>query len=166
MALRRGLVEGGQPGQPGEQVLGHAEVAEERLAVGGEEDVGRLDVAVEHAPAVGRAEGVGDAGQDGDGLARGQPAPLDQEVVERAAPGQRHDDGDAVAVVEHVDHPDDVGVVELGQDRRLPPQPVAPCRPRRSARARLTATTWASAPSRVACQTEPVVPRPTRASRR
>ncbi len=69
---------------------GDAEVAEQRLAVGREQHVGRLDVTVEDAAPMGRGQGVGDRGRHGHDLARGQRRPFEQQVLERAARRELH----------------------------------------------------------------------------
>ena len=50
----------------------------------------------------------------------GQGAPLPQQVAQRAAVDQLHDQEDQVAVAALVEHRDDAGVPEPGRDARLP----------------------------------------------
>ena len=53
-------------------LLGQPEVGDPRVAVLVEEDVGRLEVAVDHAALVGVLDGLGDLADQPGGLARGQ----------------------------------------------------------------------------------------------
>src|SRR6185295_17961431 len=79
----------GEPGLIGQ--LGDAEVEELRLAVGGDDDVGGLDVAVDDPPLVGAGEAGGDLPGDLDGLAEGERTALDA-VAQRLALVERHGD--------------------------------------------------------------------------
>ena len=98
-----------------------AEVGQQGLAVGREQHVGRLHVAVEHPPPVGRRQRVGHRSGQRHDLARRQPAALGQQVVERPARRVLHGERHPVAVLDHLEHADDVRVVELREQRRLPP---------------------------------------------
>ena len=57
------------PGPPSRR-LGQAPVDDERLAIFADDDVGRLDIAVEHAPAVGVVDGVADVDEPAQQLAQ------------------------------------------------------------------------------------------------
>src|SRR5690606_8511353 len=77
---------------------GDAEVGDLDLALGGDEHVARLDVAVHDAVAVGEVEGGGDVGGDVGGTVGVQP-PLGPQDLGQAAPP-------------HVLHDDEVGALE------------------------------------------------------
>ncbi len=98
---------------------GDAEVGDLHLTVGADEDVGRLDVAVHHAAAVGEAERGGDLAGDLRGLHRADVAVGPQDVGERAALHVLHRHEVGVGVLAPVVHADDVGVVEVGRRLRL-----------------------------------------------
>ena len=89
-------------------------------AVGVEEHVARLDVAVHHAGPVGlgqrAAEGVGQALH----LVRREPDRAGHPVGQGAAGEVRHHEGDLVAVVDDLEELDDVRVVEAGEHLGLP----------------------------------------------
>jgi hypothetical protein len=98
---------------------GDAEVGHLHLAVGADEHVGRLDVAVYHAVAVGVAERSGDLAGDLGGL-NGIDVPVRlQNVGERAATHVFHRHEVGVRVLAPVVHADDVGMVEVGRGLRL-----------------------------------------------
>ena len=81
--VRRGQVVAG---------LRDAEVGDEHAAVGRQQDVRRLDVAVDDAAAVRGVERVGDLGQDRDGLARFHGTVLVEVVAQRRAVDELHHD--------------------------------------------------------------------------
>ena len=91
---------------------------------------------------------------------------LGHPLGEGAAGEVRHHERDLVAVVEHLEELDDVGVVEAGEHLGLPLDPLpgpghvlgGPCRVRR-----LSATSVPS--SRRPRSTTPIPPRPSRATR-
>ena len=104
--------------------LGDAEVDDARAAVGVDEDVGGLEVAVDDAPLVGVVHGVDDLQEELDDGGDAGPwrevrerlAPL----VERAALDVLHHQREATALDGHaVVHGDDVGVAELRGDLGL-----------------------------------------------
>ena len=107
-----GAAGAGQAGLAGD--LGQAEVGDAGRPVLGDEDVGRLDVAVDDAARVGGGQAVGDLGGDGQGLGRGQGAALDlgpQALA--AAEGHGDEHAPVLALADLVDGAD-VRVVEDG----------------------------------------------------
>ncbi len=103
----------------GVESLGDPEVGEHHTPVGGDEDVARLDVAVDEAGTVGGIECGGDARADVDRQLRAQPRLDVEELAQALAVDELHDDGLAPAVLEHVVHGDDVRVGEAGDGDRL-----------------------------------------------
>ncbi len=99
--------------------LGDAEVGEDDAPVVAEEDVARLDVAVQHAGRVGGAQGRdhaapdagGDLGRDGTAL---------EHVAERRGRHVLHHDAGQAAVVDHIVDDHDVGVGDAGRAAGLP----------------------------------------------
>jgi hypothetical protein len=149
-------VTGGEVGLPGRR--GDPEVEHLHLALGGQEDVARLDVAVDDPRAVGRLERVGDRRHDPGRLARRHRAGAVDPSGQALALQQLHDQVRPPVVLAKVKHPGDVGVVEPGRRPRLPAQPlggpaVAGQRPPRT----LTATGRSSSGSR-ATHTSPIPP--------
>ena len=103
---------------------GDAEVGDLHLAGGGDEHVAGLHVAVDDAVAVGEAEGGGHVGAD-----VGHPVGVEralgaQDVRQRAAVDVLHDDEVGAVRLAPVVDADDVGVVEVGGRRGLPPEPL------------------------------------------
>ena len=92
---------------------GDAEVGEEGMAVG-EEDVGRFDVALDEAEAVGVREAVEDFGRVGYGGVDREGAFAFQFLFEGFAGDVRHDVEGDVMVSAGIQHRDDMGVLELG----------------------------------------------------
>src|SRR5690606_28766815 len=87
---------------------GQAEVDEDGVAVLAEEDVGRLDVAVDDAALVGCGQRLGDLVEDGSRLAESQRALAGQVVLQGDAGDVLHHDvpavgGDRVAELDNVD---------------------------------------------------------------
>lgn len=97
---------------------GDPEVDEQRLPVGGEHDVGGGHITVQDAPTVGGGQRPSELDPE---LKRDRPGKtcVAQLFVQGAALGERHDHRDARAVVHAGQHGDDVGMVELGEDRGL-----------------------------------------------
>jgi hypothetical protein len=90
-----------------------------------EQDVARLDVAVDEPGAVRRVEGGGRLGDDARGAARFERTVLADEGTQvRAGDVAHRDEGDAVLLARVVDG-DDVGVVERGGDLRLAEEALA-----------------------------------------
>ena len=115
-------------GEIGEE-LGDAEVEhlhEVRVpAAAREEDVLRLEIAVDHAARVGRAEPLADLGEDGDGHLRGDDARGVRELRQRLALQVLHDEVvDRRGLHGHVEDaddvlvPDDVHRARLGEEAR------------------------------------------------
>src|SRR5205085_12122470 len=94
---------------------GEAEVGERRFAVGGEQDVRRLDVPMEDASPVCRRQRVGTPGGERHDLGGGETAVTTEAIGEGAAERVLHGDGDAVAVGHQLVDADDVGMVEGGE---------------------------------------------------
>jgi hypothetical protein len=74
------------------QELGDAEVEDDDAAVAREEEVVRLEIAVDDALGVGGGEGVEELAGDGDGVGRLEPAESGQQGRERLAGEELHDD--------------------------------------------------------------------------
>ena len=72
---------------------------------------------------MGRRQGVGDGRGHGDDLTGCQAAALGQEVVEGSAGRELHRQREAVSVAQHLEHPHDVRMVELGEKGGLSPEP-------------------------------------------
>ena len=98
------------------QIAGQAEVADLHAAVLGQKQVGRLQVAVDHADLMGVFQCGANLHRTLDRLAPRQPAPLPQHVLERAAVDQLHGEVDAVVGQAAVVVADDVRMVELLDD--------------------------------------------------
>ena len=94
------------------QSLGQAEVRHVRPARVVDEDVGRLEVAVEHAPSVGRLHRVGHLGQQPGPLA-GRDAALCQPPGEGRAVDQPHAVEGMSAAFAHLEDRDDARMVEV-----------------------------------------------------
>ena len=101
-----------------------AEVHEHRAAVGGEEDVRRLDVAVDDEPGVGVGQGVGHGGRDPGRLRPGR-AVVPQPPAEVGAVEVIGDDVDLPLVHADVVDRHDAGVAQLGEPPRLLQEPFA-----------------------------------------
>ena len=93
---------------------GDAEVGDLHRAVRADEDVRRLDVAVDEPGGVGEAEGGGDLAGDLGRLLRREVAVGAQDVGERAPVDVLHGDEVGRGVLAPVEHVDDVRVVEVG----------------------------------------------------
>ncbi len=96
---------------------GDAEVGDLHRPVRADQDVGRLDVAVDEPGGVGEPEGGGDLGGYLRRLLRREVAVGAQDVGQRAPIDVLHGDEVRRGVLAPVEHVDDVGVVEVG--RRL-----------------------------------------------
>ena len=94
-------------------------------SAGGEQDVGGLDVAVQHPASVGRVERGADLADDARGPER-LDAPLrgDQRAQVGALDETHHDEEHAVLVA-GIEDGDDVRVVDRGRDPRLAPKALA-----------------------------------------
>ena len=99
-------------------VEGEAEVHQHRRAVGGEDDVRRLDVAVDDEPGVGVGQGVGHGGHDPGRLRPGR-AVLPQPLAEVGAVEVIGDDVHLPLVHADVVDRHDAGVAQLGEPARL-----------------------------------------------
>jgi hypothetical protein len=102
----------------GARELGDAEIAEVGLAVAVEEDVGRLEIAVDDALGVGGVQRLADAGQDLGRFGRGQGAGADAPHQRSAAHVAHHQERLAVLLAEIVDR-DDRRVLERGDGAGL-----------------------------------------------
>ena len=101
---------------------GDAEVGDLHLAVGADQDVGRLDVAVHEPGLVGEVERGGHLAGDLRRLLGGDPAVGAQDVGERAAVDVLHGDEVGAGVLAPVVDADDVRVAEVGRRLRLAPE--------------------------------------------
>ena len=108
---------------------GQPEVGDLHHAVVGEQDVLRLDVAVHEPGAVRRGQRAQHRLHDRDGLGGAEPAAFAQQVAQRAALDELHDQEDVVPVrvdlVALVVDGDGVEVGEPGGGARLAGEPVA-----------------------------------------
>ncbi len=84
------------------EVLREAEVGDEGLALPREEDVLRLEVAVDDPALVGAPEGLGEPPHERDGLVRGKRPP--EAVAERPSLEQGHDEPATPSVLARVEH--------------------------------------------------------------
>ncbi len=107
--------------------LGDAEVGEHDPAVVGDQHVGRLHVAVQDALAVRGAQHVEHGEPDLGGAARLQQAVLPDDLGERLALDELHDDPGPVVLLDHVEHGHGAGVADprdrLGLAQRPGDQP-------------------------------------------
>ncbi len=95
------------------------EVAELGEALRGDQDVARLDVAVDEARGVGVLEGAGDLGGEVDRLLLGETPLLAEDLLERAALDVFHDEVAAAAALADLDRADDVRMGEAPGGARL-----------------------------------------------
>ena len=102
--------------------LGDAEVRQLHAALGGDEDVARLDVAVDETGLVGVVERGGHRSPDHERLVDAQPPGLVQEVAQRAPGDQLHDHRSPAVGLDGVVDADDVRVVQPGGGDGLPPE--------------------------------------------
>ena len=126
--LRGDIVEGADEaaglGQArlGGNVAGDAEVGDVGVlgtGLAAEQDVGRLDVAVDEASGVDRVEPVADLGDQGGRLLGAEPADLRQPPAQIGAADVAHrDPGDPALFARGVDR-DDVRMLDRGSDPRL-----------------------------------------------
>ena len=93
---------------------GDAEVGHLDAAVGGDEHVAGLDVAVHDAVAVGEAEGGGDVGGDLRGAVGMHPAVVPQDLGQGVTLHVLHDDEVRAVGLAPVEHRHDVGVLQVG----------------------------------------------------
>jgi len=120
---------GGEPGRarrrhrPLRDPAGGTEVRQQRLTVGGEQDVAWLHVAVQDAPPVRGGECVGDRRRDAHRLGWRAGARVAQQLGQRPAGGVLHDDRESLTVRHQLEHADDVGVVQRGEHLPLAAEP-------------------------------------------
>ena len=94
---------------------GDAEIGELHLPVGRQEQIPRLDVAVDHAAVVGVAQGPGDINADPRHVPPGEGPPAVQLLFQAAAGDQFHGVEEVLVLVAEAEQPDDVRMVELSQ---------------------------------------------------
>ncbi len=99
-------------------LLGQAEIDNFDLVVTGDEDVLRLEIAVDNAGGVSASEGIGDLQGVAHGLANGKAVGGD-EMAQRLAVDIFHDDEVAVGLGKKIVDGDDVGVIQSGSRLRL-----------------------------------------------
>ena len=114
----------------GVHLLDQPEVAQVAVAVaagraGGEEDVGRLDVAVDQAAGVGGVQRAGHLGHDGQGPGRLQAALPPQQGRQVHPVDIPHGDVEQPAVLAGLEDRDDARMVDAGRDPRLAQEPPA-----------------------------------------
>ena len=100
-----------------------AEVGQHRLALE-QQDVLRLDVAVDHAVAVGVVQRAGDLAGDGERLVQAELVLAVELVPERLAPDQGQHIIEEAALGPRVDQRQDVRVVQPGRDLDLGQEPL------------------------------------------
>ena len=129
-ALLRAHV-GGRPHQcAGQRVtgprgrLGDAEVGHDGVAVDVDQDVGRLDVAVDHLAAVGVLQGRADLVEDRADCGKGQPARGLDHLLQRAPGHVAHDEVVQPFRLPHRVHRHDVRMVQMGDGDRLVAEPL------------------------------------------
>ena len=103
--------------------LGHAEIHDQRVAARQQHVLG-LDVAVDHAGAVGRGERLGDLAQQPHGLGYRKLADAREPVAQRLALYERHHVVEEAAGLTGVEHTEDVRVLQAGGDLDLPREPL------------------------------------------
>ena len=108
----------------GLETLGDAEVGEQHPAVGGDQDVARLDVAVHEPGAVRGVERGGDARADVDRELGAEPLLRVEQLAQALAVDELHHDGLAALVLEHVVDGDDVRVAQPGDGDGLATEPL------------------------------------------
>ena len=101
------------------ELAGDAEVGQLGAPLVVDQDVLRLDVAVDHVARVGDAEPARDLDRVGDRLLGVERADPSDPLLQRLALDVLEDDVGVAAVLAGVDHRDDVGVGELGHRPRL-----------------------------------------------
>ena len=89
-----------------------------------EQDVLGLDVAVDHAVAVGVAQGAGDLGRDPDDVGDRKLLLAPEPVAQRFALDERHHVVRSAADLARVDEPEDVGVLQVGDGLDLAEEPL------------------------------------------
>src|SRR2546421_515396 len=93
-----------------------------------QQDVLRLDVAMQHSPSVCRRKGARDVARDPHGFVDRQLLLVTQPVAQRLARDVRHDEEHESVALVRVEHGQDVRVVEFGGDFDLEQEPIAPQR--------------------------------------
>ena len=110
--------------RPKSSTFGRFEVAVD------EHHVGRLEIAVDDAPPVGRGDGVREAQAEPDRLLGREPRVTEVDVEALAADPFHREEQLAGGVFAMGDVPDDPVVTKLGERRRLPQETLAPARRR------------------------------------
>ncbi len=105
------------------ETLGDAEVRQQHPPIGRQQDVGRLDVAMDEAGTVGLVERARNRRADVDGELRTEALLTVEQLAEALAVDELHHHGLAAVVLEHVVDGDDVGVVQPGDGDRFAPEP-------------------------------------------
>ena len=114
----------GEPVLGGAERAGDAEVGDEGGAVGGEEQVLGLDVAVDHAVPVRVLERAGGLGGDPERrIDRQLPLPPEP-VTERLALDERHGEPQPAGALARVEHGEDVRMLQPGGQLDLPLEPL------------------------------------------
>ncbi len=95
--------------------LGQAEIHECGMPIGADDDVRRLDIAVQHSLPVSIVECAGHLIQHGQGGLQTEALRSGQEIAQGPATQELHDDEQPALGLNHVMHDDDVGMAELGR---------------------------------------------------
>ena len=107
------------------ELLDRAEVRQVRAVVRADEDVRRLDVAVNEPARMGGVQRGRDLAGDRERAPHGQPALLGDQRLQVGPLDAGHRDPEEVVVLARVVDRDDVGVVERGREPRLAQEAVA-----------------------------------------
>ena len=91
------------------------------VAIGGDEDVLRLDVPVDQPTVVRRVERIADLVQDSDGASHGKLAARDQ-ILEVRSADQPHREEEAALALTCLVHGDDMRMLECGLEQSLTPE--------------------------------------------
>jgi hypothetical protein len=105
---------------------GDPEIGHQRVAVPGEEQVFRLDVAMDHALFVGVLQCFGRVAGDPERLVHRQPALAPEPVAERLAVHVRHGEPEAAGDLARVVDRKDVGMLQPGGEADLPLESLGP----------------------------------------
>jgi hypothetical protein len=92
-------------------VAGGSEIREQNLATGGEQDVARLDITVDHTGIMGGLQGLQQCGGDGGGFGDGHRPVAVESLLQGSAGHQAHNDPGRPAVGDDIEDTDDIRMV-------------------------------------------------------